>query len=824
MRIIQISFLVVLFSLVSRAQTNSALKLSKSGYFDMPGLNVIVFQDFYPEGHQGGVTILQHGIRVASNGDLRLEPTPGQWSPIPALKKREVDSANNLIKVSLAFPDSSRDKKGFNPIDYPDLNFNYTVNVKPEGKSVRVTVDLDRPLPASWEKKVGFNLELYPVDLFGKSWQIDNTSGLFPRQPNGPVVYDENKEIQHVPYASGYKLSIAPESEKQRIIIESKDMPLSLYDGRSIHNNGWFIVRSLVKPGVTKSAVEWVISPNIIDSWRYEPVIQISQVGYHPDQEKIAVIETDPLESVRSKAILYKIGPDGSTEKIFESAPVLWGKFLRYNYYHFDFSSVSGEGLYFIQLGSSQTLPFKISADVYDRNVWQPVLEYFLPVQMCHMRVNEKYRVWHGVCHMDDALMAPVDHIHFDGYAQGPSTLTKYKPFDQVPGLNTGGWHDAGDDDLRVESQAGEIYILSLINEEFKTLHDNTFIDQHSKLVEIHQPDGKNDLLQQIENGALTVVAGYNALGRLYRGIISPTLDQYVMMGDVSNQTDNIPVNSQPGFKTVTEKKMADDRWVFTENNPAREYAIIAYLAGASRSLKGFNDTLSSSCLEISKALWREKREVKNAYVRNNQIHAATELLLTTGEDEFKQFLLKNADSISNHIAQTGWIIGRVIKQLDDKKFSNKINTAVKNYAAKIKELGKETPYGIPYRPYIWGAGWMIQDFGVEQYFLHKAFPEVFTEQYMLNALNFILGCHPGENTASFASGVGAKSTTVAYGYNRADYSFIPGGVVSGTALIRPDFPELKEFPYLWQQTEYVLGGGSSNFMFLVLAAKEILK
>lgn len=53
--------------------------------------------------------------------------------------------------------------------------------------------------------------------------------------------------------------------------------------------------------------------------------------------------------------------------------------------------------------------------------------------------------------------------------------------------------------------------------------------------------------------------------------------------------------------------------------------------------------------------------------------------------------------------------------------------------------------------------------------------------------------------------------------------AFIPGGVVSGTALIRPDFPELKEWPFLWQQTEYVLGGGSSRFMFLVLAVQDLL-
>ena len=64
-----------------------------------------------------------------------------------------------------------------------------------------------------------------------------------------------------------------------------------------------------------------------------------------------------------------------------------------------------------------------------------------------------------------------------------------------------------------------------------------------------------------------------------------------------------------------------------------------------------------------------------------------------------------------------------------------------------------------------------------------------------------------------------------AYGVNRADLSYIPGGVASGTALIRPDYPELKDnWSFLWQQTEYVLGGGATNFMFLVLATDQLLK
>ena len=40
-----------------------------------------------------------------------------------------------------------------------------------------------------------------------------------------------------------------------------------------------------------------------------------------------------------------------------------------------------------------------------------------------------------------------------------------------------GGWHDAGDYDLRVESQAGEAYILAMACENFGTYWDETSID-----------------------------------------------------------------------------------------------------------------------------------------------------------------------------------------------------------------------------------------------------------------------------------------------------------------------------------------------------------
>jgi hypothetical protein len=405
--------------------------------------------------------------------------------------------------------------------------------------------------------------------------------------------------------------------------------------------------------------------------------------------------------------------------------------------------------------------------------------------------------------------MAPVDYNHFDGYRQGPSTLTGYKPGDAVPGLNAGGWHDAGDFDLRVESLSGESYILTLAYEAFNVSYDVTTIDQEKKVTEIHQPDGKNDILQQIEHGVLSVVGGYRALGRLYRGIICANLRQYVLLGDSAAMTDGIKGND-------------DDRWVFTEDNPVRELTTAAHLAAASRALKGFNDKLGGEALEIACELYKITDGSGDA--RAAKLHAAAELLLATGEQKYRDYLLSETGFIVSSIDRVGWLMARAEKAVNDAGFTMAVRSALPALKDKYEQLSTETPYGIPYRPHIWGAGWMIQRLGFEYYFLHKAFPDIFDPEPIFNALNFVLGCHPGSNNISFASGIGAKSATVGYGLNRADWSYIPGGVISGTALIRPDFPELLTFPYLWQQTEYVIGGGSSCFMFLVLAAQQILK
>ena len=207
-----------------------------------------------------------------------------------------------------------------------------------------------------------------------------------------------------MPYAVGKRFVVRPDDPYNKFMIESKGSELKLYDGRMNHNNGWFVVRSEIPEGKTKGAIKWIITPNVVSNWIYKPIVQTSQVGYHPNQPKKAIIELDKRDTDIHKPVLYKITSEGDKEVMIDNSKE-WGQFLRYNYLQFDFTEVTEEGLYQVRYGDSMSSVFKIANDVYDRGVWQPVLEYFLPVQMCHMRVNEKYRVWHDCCHMDLSLI-----------------------------------------------------------------------------------------------------------------------------------------------------------------------------------------------------------------------------------------------------------------------------------------------------------------------------------------------------------------------------------------------------------------------------------
>lgn len=789
---------------------------SEKQYFEAPGFSLLAFHNNYPEGKQGGLEIIQHDQRIASCGDLRLKPTPGQWEPKSGNGKRSLDAQKNTIHITNTFP---------------IVKLDYSVHVRADKGQFIITLDLASPLPDSLAGKLGFNFELYPQLYFGKSYNLDDKFSIFPRQGNGPIQLQQGEAIP-LPMATGRKLSVAPDDPKYHLTVESKNGTLLLYDGRDTDQNGWFVIRQEIPAGASQNAIEWVIQPHLIPDWRHIPVIGHSQVGYHPEQTKQAIIELDPLTDNTQVAGIYKV-MSNSKSPVMEAAPKIWGNFLRYQYAIFDFTEIKEPGMYVIRYGDQQTEPFKISADVYQQNIWQPALETFFPVQMCHMSIRDRFRIWHGPCHLDDAMQAPAPLEHFDSYRQGAATETKFQPFEHVPGLDRGGWHDAGDYDIAAGSQSRTIYSLALSRETFKVNTDQTTVNDKARLVELHKPDGAPDILQQIKHGLENLLSGYRISGHCFPGIICNSIIQYVHLGDAMTMTDNLIYDPKLGPLETDgfHSGKKDDRYIFTNKSTGLEYNAAATFAASARVLRGFDDQLADECLQTATKIWNYEQTHKpvshrSAYIPGNlkeqEILATVELYETTKNDIYLNHLVTLLPEIKKQVRGTGWAIARILPAIKDPAFTSEFTQAIREYSAMMQKSIADTPFGIPYRPAIWGVGWDIQTFAVNQYYLHKAFPDLFDRENVLHVLNFIFGCHPGSST-SFISGVGAHSLTTAYGVNRDDWYYIPGGGASGTGLIRPDFPELKEpFPYLWQQGEYVMPG-AANYIFCVLAADDLL-
>jgi endoglucanase len=145
-----------------------------------------------------------------------------------------------------------------------------------------------------------------------------------------------------------------------------------------------------------------------------------------------------------------------------------------------------------------------------------------------------------------------------------------------------------------------------------------------------------------------------------------------------------------------------------------------------------------------------------------------------------------------------------------DADFKSQLASALEQFKTQADTELAKNPFGVPISTGTWGGSAAAAGFAVQTYYLHQAFPNIITTDGVLRGFDYVLGRHP-VNSVSYVSSVGTSSKLVGYGNNRADYTFIPGGMIPGVVIIQPDFPELKDnWPFLWYENEYVVDAATS--------------
>ncbi len=880
---ISVPLLLALTSGLSLFGADFTMRVTDKNYLDTHGFSVFLYDSTYHpvfvDQKNTAMEMILHGQRIATNGDVRLMPTPEQWDLVATLKGRQADKANNRLTANLAFP---------------AFDLSYTLEVAAEPGGVKVSINLEKPLPPKLAGRAGFNLEFLPSLYMGKAYLVDGTkAGIFPRTPDDPMIKvlplaDEPKKAyyledwdkakgytQPLPFAEGKNITLGVDDSLARVSVTSDTANLMLFDGRNRAQNGWFVLRSLIPSGQTTGAITWHIRPDVIPNWTRPPMIAHSQVGYAPGFSKLAILELDPKYSGPQTAKVLRLTQDGSYKQAFEGPITAATPWLRYVYSKFDFTPVKDPGLYVIEYAGQRTAPFPIAQDVY-ANIWQDSLDHHIAEQMDHVSVREGYRVWHGASHLDDGRLAPVVGEQFDGWNQATATDGKYKGGDHIPGMNVGGWYDAGDFDLEEPAQLSVIQSLALAYREFNLKYDELTVDEAAREVEMHRPDGVPDAVEQVKHGALLILAQFKNIGHSIRGTHEPDLRQYTHLGDGATKTDGRIYDPKLGPNEVggDYSGKPDDRWIFSSTNPFFQWNAIASLAAAADVLKGWDDALAKDCLETAINAWNEEKahptpmpgreglgggapENANGGVlaasqgvvagaqggRNRggssgapatsgalgapvpaarvgrggfgvgqDWAAALELTLATnGAEPYKSRLRELFPQMitPQQIGPRGWTAIRAFPYLDASA-KDQLREAVKTYMAGLDKELDATPFGVPPSLGTWGGSGAVVDMATRMYFLHKAFPDLVSPEYTLRAVNYILGTHPVSST-SYVAGVGTVSKTKTYSNNRADNAYIPGAVIPGYIIIKPDFPEcIDDFGFLWFEDEAVVAGSAS--------------
>ena len=794
------------------------LKLNDLEYFERQGVNVLVFSNSFNGGFNdeknSGIEIIHHGVRTVQGGAIRLNNTPEQWDLVPTMTSRTVNRENGSIEVGMR---------------YNDYDFDSRVVVTAKGKAVEIAVWLDKPVPEKLAGEAGLNIEFLPSQYWLKTYTMDGRLGRLPRyatsqtitRPNsekprqfkGFKTYDDrgtNRFVDPLPIETGHKLSLATDDPSRLVTISSDDAELKLFDGRMLAQNGWFVVRSVLPKGKTGKVVTWTVEPHAIPNWIREPNIGFSQVGYIPEQPKVAVIELDKNDTPQADAALMRLNPDGTTTEAYRSKLTTWGPYFKYNYVKFDFSAVKEPGVYFIQYGKTRTNDFLIDEHVYDK-ITDATTDVWVPIHMNHMYVTEGYRTWHGEPFKEGYLQAP-ESDHFDLHRQGAQTDTKYKPLELIPGLNVGGFFDAGDFDIETSSNINVVQNFIRTWELFKPQRDETFVSQEQRYVELHRPDGKPDVLQFIEHGVLNLVAQAEQIGHMSQTLSNSILDNYHHLGDAASITDGLHYDpSLKPYEVSADGKSSgtpDDMWAFTNRNPSLDLQAAGVFTSAARVLRGYNDDLADRAQKQADRLRKEAELLmaNRRRPRDRQAEADNDWLTGTASSSASRFprdVVRNLQTMLDSIP------------MKDDAYKQKLRPAVQQYADYIKSFDTQNPYGVPIGLGNWAGVNAVLNFGITVNYAHIYYPDIISKAEVYRVANWLYGCHPYHNY-SFVAVVGAaRPKQVFYGNNRADFSFIPGNVAPGLLFRKPDhFENYDDWPFLWGQNEGTIAGNTQYIIF----------
>ena len=491
--------------------------------------------------------------------------------------------------------------------------------------------------------------------------------------------------------------------------------------------------------------------------------IAVNQVGYFPQRQKTALL----INSSNPTAEIKLINSD--TRKLvakITSTPEIQDDQTGDRISQIDFSSITEPGKYYLKQNKLKSLPFEIGNEIYQQPLITLLRSYYL--QRCGVELDDPITgISHPPCHLQDGAIA-----HQDQYHQVGEAITAL-----------GGWHNGAAYSKYVATTT--VTIARLLN--LYQQQPDLFPDGQLSIPE--SGNQVSDLLDEMQFGLDWLLKMQRGDGAVYRKLGG----QKWPIGIVPDE------DIQP-------------RYIYGISTPeTAKFAAVMAIAG--RTYRSIKPQLATRYLNAAESAWEYlqiqpemtidwREEDDNGSIKylasefdteeslqtdlDDRLWAATELYITTGKQNFADYLAANLDKTEYSLF--GWknpaplaFINYLQQEAQptSEELITKIKTQIQQRADLLLDKVKQSAYHIANDNFIWNSNQMTAEEGMTLVYAYRLTQNQHYLTAAIDQLDYILGRN--HFNQSFITGIGAKSVKhINHPFAVARKIIIPGLVVGG--------------------------------------------
>lgn len=526
---------------------------------------------------------------------------------------------------------------------------------------------------------------------------------------------------------------------------------------------------------ISSAIIAIILGPPVAVICSPVPAIAVNQVGYFPQQTKIALLingvtksreSVDLINSQTQEAVL-QIQPSPAKR---DSSSRDWVQTL-------DFSTLTEPGNYYLQQGELKSYPFEIGPEIYAEPLVKLLRSYYL--QRCGVELHDPVTgISHPPCHLLDGVTAIEDRFHTPGQ--------------RLPAM--GGWHDAGDYGKYVATTTVTIGRLLNLYERYPQL----FPDGQLQIPE--SGNGIPDLLDEVKIGLDWLLKMQRWDGAVYRKLSGQNWPKEVAP-DQDSQTRYIY-----GISTADTAKfaaaLAQAARVYRDTQPEAAQRYLDAAVSAWTYLKSQRrprvDELQTDDQGSGRYLYSSTDSEPSLLTDDDdKLWAANELFLTTENQDYLQYVNRQINrqdytlfewkdpsvlALSSILLHSG--------EAGSASYSDSLKRTVKAKllirADLALETVRESRYRIANSRWIWGSNKLAAEEGITLFLAYQITgkPDYLTAA--TDQLDYLLG----RNTfnQAFVSGIGTHGVQhVNHIFARSQQIKIPGLFVGGPNALAQD-------------------------------------